>query len=149
MIKRTAEANWKGSFKTGHGLTTTESRVLIERRFSYKSRFGSGEDEGVYTNPEELIASAAASCFCMALAKYLSEEDHPPVELVAHAEIGIEVDEEGAYINQLRMKVEGLVPGISKEDFSDAVNQTKDECPVFQLLLPGLEEAEVEAELQE
>lgn len=146
MIERTADANWKGRFKDGHGLTTTESKVLTERRFSYKSRFGDG-DVGKSTNPEELIAAAAASCYSMALAKKLSDSGNEPVEL--HVRATITVDEsEGPFISKLLLKVEGFVPGISPEDFSEAAEETMDECPVVQLLSPGLDETELEADLQ-
>jgi len=37
-ITRKAEANWKGNLDSGHGLLSTESRVLTESKFSFKQR---------------------------------------------------------------------------------------------------------------
>src|ERR1700731_3888919 len=63
-MKRTATAIWNGSGKDGNGNLTTQSTTLNKTQYSYKSRF----EEGVGTNPEELIAAAHAGCFTMALA---------------------------------------------------------------------------------
>ena len=62
-MKRTATAIWKGSGKDGKGTLTTQSNTLNNTQYSYKSRF----EEGVGTNPEELVAAAHAGCFAMAL----------------------------------------------------------------------------------
>jgi len=62
---------------SGHGLVSTESRILTESKFSFKQRV---EGEGRDTNPEELIAASAASCFAMALSKTLQDEDKVAVK---------------------------------------------------------------------
>ena len=67
-MKRTATAVWTGSAKDGKGVLTTQSTTLNKTQYSYKSRF----EEGVGTNPEELIAAAHAGCFAMALSAGLS-----------------------------------------------------------------------------
>lgn len=60
---RNATAVWNGSGKEGSGHLSTQSTVLTKTQYSYKSRF----EEGVGTNPEELIAAAHAGCFTMKL----------------------------------------------------------------------------------
>ncbi|MBC2603615.1 OsmC family protein [Puniceicoccus vermicola] len=67
-IIRTADANWKGSLESGHGLVSSHSHVLSEDKYSFGGRTSSGSKE---TNPEELISASAASCFAMALSKTL------------------------------------------------------------------------------
>ena len=62
-MKRNATAVWQGSGKEGKGNLTTQSTTLNKTQYSYNSRF----EEGVGTNPEELIAAAHAGCFNMAL----------------------------------------------------------------------------------
>ena len=62
-MKRNATAVWQGSGKEGKGNLTTQSTTLNQTQYSYNSRF----EEGVGTNPEELIAAAHAGCFTMAL----------------------------------------------------------------------------------
>ena len=63
MIKRKASAVWKGGLKDGKGTISTASGVLKDTQYSFGTRF----EEGVGTNPEELIAAAHAGCFSMAL----------------------------------------------------------------------------------
>ncbi|HNP96895.1 MAG TPA: OsmC family peroxiredoxin, partial [Cyclobacteriaceae bacterium] len=55
-MKRHATAVWKGSGKEGNGHLTTQSNILSQTQYSYKSRF----EEGTGTNPEELVAAAHA-----------------------------------------------------------------------------------------
>ena len=56
MNKRHATAVWNGSGKEGNGTVSTQSTAISNAQYSYKSRF----EEGVGTNPEELIAAAHA-----------------------------------------------------------------------------------------
>ncbi|MEP7268305.1 MAG: OsmC family peroxiredoxin, partial [Saprospiraceae bacterium] len=63
-IKRSATAHWAGNGKEGKGTVSTESGVLSASNYSYKTRF----EEGIGTNPEELIGAAHAGCFSMKLA---------------------------------------------------------------------------------
>ena len=76
-MKRTATAVWNGSGKDGTGNLTTQSTTLNKANYSYKTRF----EEGVGTNPEELIAAAHAGCYTMALAFALQGAGFTPDEL--------------------------------------------------------------------
>ena len=69
-MKRNATAVWNGSLKEGAGKLTTQTTTLKDTQYSFKSRF----EEGVGTNPEELIAAAHAGCYTMQLTAYLSED---------------------------------------------------------------------------
>ncbi len=62
-MKRKASAVWKGGLKDGKGSISTDSGVLSDTQYSFSTRF----EQGVGTNPEELIAAAHAGCFSMAL----------------------------------------------------------------------------------
>src|SRR5260221_11151371 len=66
MVKK-AWAVWKGSIKEGGGTISTETGVLREAPYGFKSRFENGKG----TNPEELIGAAHAGCFSMALSMML------------------------------------------------------------------------------
>ena len=66
---RHASANWQGTGKEGRGAVTTQSKVLNNAQSSFKTRF----DDGIGTNPEELIAAAHAACFTMKLSFVLNE----------------------------------------------------------------------------
>lgn len=63
MIRK-AKAIWQGTGRAGNGNLTTDSGVLDNTPYSFKTRFEN--EKG--TNPEELIAAAHAGCFTMALA---------------------------------------------------------------------------------
>ena len=66
-MKRKASAVWRGDVKTGKGSLSTESTVLENAQYSFSTRF----ENGVGTNPEELLAAAHAGCFTMALSAQL------------------------------------------------------------------------------
>ena len=57
-MKRNASAIWHGNLKSGKGTLTTDSTVLKQTQYSFAARF----ENGVGTNPEELIAAAHAGC---------------------------------------------------------------------------------------
>ena len=68
-MKRTASARWQGGLKDGEGAISTQSGVLSDTQYSFSTRF----EQGVGTNPEELIAAAHAGCFTMALSAQLEK----------------------------------------------------------------------------
>ena len=73
-MKRKASANWQGGLKDGKGSITTDSTVLNKTQYSFGTRF----ENGVGTNPEELIAAAHAGCFSMALSAELGKAGITP-----------------------------------------------------------------------
>src|SRR5205807_3777033 len=66
-MQRKASAVWQGDLKTGKGAISTDSGVLKQTQYSFSTRF----ENGVGTNPEELLAAAHAGCFTMALSAQL------------------------------------------------------------------------------
>src|SRR5947207_4195660 len=68
-MQRKASAVWQGDLKTGKGSISTESGTLKQTQYSFSTRF----ENGVGTNPEELIAAAHAGCFSMAFSAQLGE----------------------------------------------------------------------------
>src|SRR5260370_12956593 len=66
-MNRNASALWKGNLHEGEGTLTTESGVLSETQYSFRTRF----TEGRGTNPDELIAASLAGRFSMALSNEL------------------------------------------------------------------------------
>src|SRR5690349_13704144 len=83
---RNATAVWNGSGKEGSGHLSTQSSVLSQTQYSYKSRF----EQGIGTNPEELIAAAHAGCFTMKLSFVLGEAGFTPTELETRCEVTLE-----------------------------------------------------------
>src|ERR1700722_14241573 len=85
-MDRSASAVWQGGLKDGHGVISTQSGTLHEAQYSFSTRF----ENGVGTNPEELIAAAHAGCFTMALSGQLSSVEHPPESLEMTAGVTVE-----------------------------------------------------------
>lgn len=122
---RNATAVWNGSGKEGNGHLTTQSTTLDATQYSYLSRF----EQGVGTNPEELVAAAHAGCFTMKLSFVLGAAGFTPESLKTKCEITLG---DGA-ITLSHLTVEGKVPGISKEQFDAAVKDAETNCPISKL----------------
>ncbi len=125
-MKRTATANWKGSGKEGKGHLSTQSTVLNQTQYSFSSRF----ENGIGTNPEELIAAAHAGCFTMKLSFSLGEAGFTPDELETKCQITFE---NGA-VTKSHLILAAKVPGISNSIFANAVTDAEKNCPISQLL---------------
>ncbi len=144
-IIRSADANWKGNLDEGHGLVSTESRVLTEQRFSFTKRVNQHADE---TNPEELLAAAASACFGMALSKTLQDDGQEAEKLRVKAEVTLSIKEDGPKVTDLKLTVEAILPEYTEEQFKAAVMETAENCPVYQVLSPGFESVSVKCSLQ-
>lgn len=83
------------------------------------------------TSPEELIAAAHSSCFCMALSNGLASAGSPPAQLEAKAEVDFQP---GTGITEIRLHVKGDVPGMDEQAFRAAAEEAKTNCPVSQAL---------------
>ncbi|MFH6995009.1 OsmC family protein [Flavobacterium sp. FlaQc-48] len=123
---RRANANWKGTGMEGKGTISTQSTTLNEAQLSFKTRF----DQGVGTNPEELIAAAHSGCFTMQLSFLLSEAGFVPEDLDTVAKVTFE----DGTITLIQLELTGKVPGISTEDFEKAAQKAKEICPISKLL---------------
>jgi lipoyl-dependent peroxiredoxin len=123
---RRANANWKGTGMEGKGTISTQSTTLDNAQLSFKTRF----EEGVGTNPEELIAAAHSGCFTMQLSFLLSEAGFVPEDLNTEAKVTFE----DGTITLIQLILNGKVPGISEEDFQKAAQKAKEICPVSKLL---------------
>ncbi|MBL0105206.1 MAG: OsmC family protein [Bacteroidetes bacterium] len=125
-MKRFATAKWQGAGKDGKGQMSTQSTVLNQSQYSYHSRF----EEGVGTNPEELVAAAHAGCFSMKLSFVLGAAGFTPDTIDTRCEITLE---NGA-ITLSHLIVKATVPGIGKEKFDECVADAKVNCPISKSL---------------
>ena len=124
-MKRNATAVWQGNGKEGKGHLTTQSTTLDKTQYSFKSRF----EDGVGTNPEELVAAAHAGCFTMKLSFVLQEAGFTADNIETKCDIDL-VD--GA-IASSHLTVNANIPNISKEQFDTAVADAKENCPISKL----------------
>ncbi|AWA30496.1 OsmC family peroxiredoxin [Flavobacterium magnum] len=125
-MKRNATAVWKGSLKEGNGRLTTQSKVLDNSQYSFKTRF----EDGIGTNPEELIAAAHSGCFTMQLSAYISEEGYEIESIETKCDIDFQ---NGAIVSSV-LTVNGKVNGISAEKFQELVDKAEKNCPISKLL---------------
>ncbi|QED36899.1 OsmC family protein [Antarcticibacterium arcticum] len=125
MIRK-ATAVWNGSLKEGNGTLSSQSGVLKDTQYSFKSRF----ESGIGTNPEELVAAAHSGCFTMQLSAYLTEENFPPEKLETTCEITFE---DGA-ITKSHLVLNAQVPKVDKSTFDSLVKKAKENCPMSKLL---------------
>lgn len=127
-MKRHATALWNGTGKEGKGTLTTQSTTLQDTQYSFKSRF----EEGVGTNPEELVAAAHAACFSMKLSFNISAENITPESIETKATVNLNA-EKGA-IDNIHLVVKVKADGLSQEKFDELVADAKANCPISKLL---------------
>ncbi|MGZ5252824.1 MAG: OsmC family protein [Flavitalea sp.] len=125
-MKRTATAVWNGTGKEGNGKLSSQSTALNGFQYSYHSRF----EEGVGTNPEELIAAAHAGCFSMKLSFVLGAAGFTPEKIETSCTITLD---NGAITNS-HLVVKATVPGIDAEKFQECAEDAKTNCPVSKIL---------------
>ena len=129
-MKRTATAVWNGSGKDGKGNITTQSTTLNKANYSYKTRF----EDGVGTNPEELIAAAHAGCFAMALAFGLQGAGITPDELEVTATVTLDPSSGTPTITESGLDLKAKIPGITNEKFQEFAKGAEQGCPVSRVL---------------
>jgi osmotically inducible protein OsmC len=125
-MKRSAVAVWNGTGKEGKGHLTTQSTTLNKTQYSFSSRF----EEGVGTNPEELVAAAHAGCFAMKLSFNISGAGFTPDTLEAKSVVTLE----NGSVTSSFITLKAVVPGISEEKFAELVADAEKNCPISKLL---------------
>jgi osmotically inducible protein OsmC len=126
-MKRHASANWQGTGKEGKGSITTQSTVLNKTQYSFVSRF----QEGVGTNPEELVAAAHAGCFTMKLSFCLNKAGFTADNIDTTCEITLD-PEKGAIVLS-HLTVSAKIPNIDKAKFDECVADAEKNCPISKL----------------
>ena len=129
-MKKHASAVWTGSLKDGKGTISTETGVLKDAPYGFRSRF----EDGPGTNPEELIGAAHAGCFSMALSAQLTNAGHPPERIETKAEITFDKVGDGFAITASHLTVKATVPGIDKAKFDELATTAKEGCPISKAL---------------
>jgi osmotically inducible protein OsmC len=127
-MKTNATAVWNGTGKEGSGTLTTQSTTLNKTQYSFTSRF----EEGVGTNPEELIAAAHAGCFAMKLSFILGAAGFTPDRLSVTCTVNF--DTAAGSITESHLVLQAEVPGIGKEQFETCVKDAETNCPISKSL---------------
>ena len=129
-MDRSASAVWRGGLKDGNGTISTQSGVLKEAQYSFSTRF----ENGIGTNPEELIAAAHAGCFTMALSAQLDGVGNKPDELKTTAVVTMEKTEDGPTVTKIHLTTRARVPNIESAKFEELAKKAKEGCPISRLL---------------
>lgn len=129
MIRK-AKAVWRGTGRDGDGDLTTDSGVLDQTPYSFKTRFET--EKG--TNPEELLAAAHAGCFTMAIAFLLQMKGYTPTELTTEAAVSLDPDGQGFKISRSALTLRAQVPGLEQAVFAELAGVAEKTCPISKAL---------------
>ena len=129
-MQRKGSAHWSGGLKEGKGSVSTASGVLNDTQYSFSARF----ENGIGTNPEELIAAAHASCFSMALSAQLGNAGMTAESIDTTATITLEKIDSGFAITSSHLDVTAKIPGADKAKFDEAAKAAETGCPVSRAL---------------
>ncbi len=129
-MKRKASAVWQGGLKDGKGTISTESGVLSGTQYSFSTRF----ENGIGTNPEELIGAAHAGCFSMALSGQLGNVGLVAESIRTAATVSMEKTEAGFTVTEVHLDVRAKIGGASQETFEEVAKKAKEGCPISRLL---------------
>src|SRR6267143_5059404 len=129
MIRK-AKAVWRGTGRAGNGHLSTDSGVLAETPYSFRTRFEN--EKG--TNPEELLAAAHAGFFTMALAFRLQGAGYTPTELDTEAAVTLEQDDAGFRISRSALTLRAQVPNLDDDAFARMASDAEKNCPVSKIL---------------
>jgi len=128
-MKRTAKAHWNGNLKDGKGEISSQSTILNQTPYSFKTRF----ESGVGTNPEELIAAAHAGCFTMSVSATLERAGFLANDLSTEAIL--EVDLANLKITGIHLDLKAsLIAGVSAGAFQEIAEGAKANCIVSKAL---------------
>jgi osmotically inducible protein OsmC len=125
QIKRSATAQWIGAGKDGKGTLSTQSGVLNNTQYSFNTRF----EDGIGTNPEELIGAAHAGCFSMQLAFNLQGAGF----IADNIDTTSVVILQDGTITEVKLTTTVKAAGLTQEKFEELVNHAKTNCPISKL----------------
>jgi osmotically inducible protein OsmC len=128
-MDRKASAMWTGGLKDGKGTLSTDSGALKQTQYSFSTRF----ENGVGTNPEELLAAAHAGCFTMALSAQLGNAGMTAQKLETTATVTLAKVGEGFSITKSHLDLVANIAGADKAKFDAAVKAAETGCPVSKL----------------
>jgi len=129
-MKRKASAVWRGDLKSGKGTISSESGVLKDTQYSFSTRF----EDGIGTNPEELIAAAHAGCFSMAFSAELGKAGLTPESISTTAVVTLDKTDAGFTVTASHLDVTAKVPGADQAKVLEIANGAKAGCPISRVL---------------
>ena len=129
-MQRKGSAHWSGGLKDGKGTASTARGVLNNTQYSFSTRF----ENGIGTNPEELVAAAHASCFSMALSAQLGNAGMTAESIDTTATVTLEKTDAGFTITSSHLDVTVKIPGADQAKFDEAAKAAETGCPISRVL---------------
>jgi osmotically inducible protein OsmC len=130
---RKGTAEWFGTGLEGSGELSSPSGVLNKTPYNVSHRF-ENENGVAGTNPEELIASAHAGCFCMALSFQIVAAGYTPTRLATEAVIHMKQEGYDWSFEGIDLNLQAQVEGITEEKLVELATIAKESCPVSMAL---------------
>ena len=128
-MQRKGSAVWTGGLRDGKGTVSTQSGVLNNTQYSFATRF----ENGIGTNPEELLGAAHAGCFSMAFSAQLEQAGLKAERISTEATVSLEKGDAGFSITSVHLAMTAKIPGATEEKFRTAAENAKAGCPVSKL----------------
>jgi osmotically inducible protein OsmC len=129
MPIRQSEGIWEGTLKTGQGKMRIGTGGF-EVDYSFPSRF----DNGIGTNPEELLGAAHAGCYSMALSQLIAKAGFTPKNIHTRAKVHLDQSVKGLAISRMELDTTADVPGMDEKTFLKQAQEAKINCPVSRAL---------------
>ena len=130
LVKREASVVWRGNLRDGAGTMSTESGVLANTQYSFRTRFS----RGIGTNPDELMVASLGGCFAMALSNQLGLSGLHPERIDTTAIATLEKMKLGWTLTRIQLDVRAKVPDATQSRFINAAAKAKTNCAMARLL---------------
>jgi osmotically inducible protein OsmC len=141
---RRAEAHWSGDLATGGGgVTAATSGFFDDQPITWRARTEASVGK---TSPEELLATAHAACYSMAVSNELSKAGFVPNRVDVIVEIDADRAEKGWTVQRSRITLRASVPNVDEETFQRCAMLARDGCPISRAIA-GNVDIEVDATL--
>ena len=133
-VERNARIVWEGDLGSGSGTVSGGSGAINDMPVTFASRVQNPDGK---TSPEEMIASAHATCYAMAFSNVLSGKGNNPERLTVSASCYF--DDSQLKITAVDLDVQGQVSGMDQSAFESAANEAEQACPVSNALRGNVE----------
>jgi osmotically inducible protein OsmC len=134
---RRAEAHWSGDLFTGSGaVSAATSGIFSEQATSWRARTEASEGK---TSPEELLATAHAACFSMAVSNELSKAGFVPERVDVAVDIHADKREAGWTVTGSHITLRAKVPGVDLATFNEQAEKARKGCPISRALSDSIE----------
>ena len=134
MAYQRGNAFWHGDITAGSGEVWSQSgavRAVYAAGALVEGRKG--------TNPEELLATAHASCFTIFLARLLSLDGKPAQRIQTESKAIVDTSGDVPKVVGINLSTEAEVAGLAPEEFRQYAETAKENCPISQLLKASLD----------